>query len=913
LNQLPQANELSEDAFDASCLSVAIDICNELSACKSIRNLCENAVGLITQRLKCSNAAILLEQAAPDAKESYWGIDERGAPILHESDVKRYEPNGPHLLSPVTTQDGTLFGKLITGAVEVPEYQAEQLPDIFRMIASFLAVQIARLCSDHKKDQELLQYRTLMEVLPNSIYIKDLESRFILASKRVGDIVNEVPEKMIGKTDFDYYPESLAQQFYADERKIIESGEPMIGYEESGVSPEGNPTCVMTSKFPIKNEQGQVFCLMGIGVDITQLKKYQQEIAQSEERFSSLFNSISDAIIAHDERGQILDCNSAACDLFGMSADELLTQDIASIKLEEYQKCLSQGLDVEQKMHDYFTPVCGQELSLDIRSTKFSYKGETAYLALMRDVTELEMAKVEAETAAQTKSTFLANMSHEIRTPLNAVIGMTSLLEDTDMDDEQAEFVKTIQTSGESLLDIINDILDISKIEAGQLLLEEAPFCLQSCIETSLDIVSSKAAEKKLELTYGIFGDLPSSFVGDETHLRQILLNLLSNSIKFTEEGEVVVRVNGTPSGEDTYQINFSVADTGIGMSKEQADIIFNPFQQADVSTTRKYGGTGLGLSICNKLVKMMGGNLCVKSEEGKGSEFSFNIHLKPIIEEKQQKNPNIDPEILKGKRALIVDDNKTNLRILEYQLNKWGIKSFSFSSGSEALGSLCELENIDIVILDMAMPEMDGLELASRLRKAPETKGKPIIILSSINKPASAPPQAVDAWLSKPTKFQLLENTLSSLVSGHVGKTVVHQKATKIDHKMALNHPLNILVAEDNRVNQMVIINLLQRLGYQSDLVENGLEAVHAVRNNEYDLILMDIQMPEMDGLEATKIIQSERVGKPCPAIIALTAHAMNEDRERSLTSGMTDYITKPIQVKSLIESLEAVKPVEY
>ncbi len=877
----------------------------------STQKLCEEVIRLVKERLSCENAAIFLDRKALDANVPYWGIDEAGKTIEREIIVEKIEPKGPQLLTPITLHDGTHYGELLTGAAGLPEHQAEQLPEIFRMIASAIATRIAFLHSDYKKNQELLQYRTLMEVLPNSIYIKDLDSRFILASKRVGDIVHESPENMIGKTDFDYYPEDLAKQFYADERKIIDSGEPMIGYEESGFSLEGNPTCVMTSKFPIKNEQGQVFCLMGIGVDITQLKQYQQEIADSEARFSSLFNSIRDAIIAHDEQGQILDCNQAACSLFGTPANELLKQNIASIHLGEYHEVLGQELEDVQKLHTHYTTGSGEEISLNIRRTRFSYNGKTAYLALMRDVTELQQARVDAESAAQTKSAFLANMSHEIRTPLNAVIGMTTLMEDTNLDEEQTEFVKTIQTSGESLLSIINDILDISKIEAGQMLLEEVPFCLQTCIESALDIVSSKAAEKKLELTYGIFGDLPSSFIGDETHLRQVLLNLLSNSIKFTEEGEVVVRVNGMPFGEDSYKINFSVTDTGIGMSKEQSEVIFNPFQQADASTTRKYGGTGLGLSICNKLVQLMGGDMRVRSEEGKGSKFSFNICLRPNKEE-QQKKRNIDPELLTGKRALIVDDNNTNLRILEYQLKKWGIQSFGFSSGAEALENLGEIKDFDIAILDMAMPKMDGLELASALRKSPESKDKPIIILSSINQPADSSIKSIDAWLTKPTKLNTLESTLCGLFGDHVENKVVHQKATAIDRSMALKYPLRILVAEDNRVNQIVIINLLQRLGYQADLVENGLEAVQATRTTTYDLILMDIQMPEMDGIEATEVINKEHAEKACPAIFALTAHAMNEDRERSLGRGMSNYITKPIQLKSLIEAIKDVKPLD-
>lgn len=919
-------------------LAAAIDICNEISQTASITELCRTLLQRCKNQLQYDHVSICLKNRAPDSPTPFYGLIDLDTPIentdhycnvcslSHEKDSQtscqpfiqencdlidfRGENRGKadRLFAPIVSRSGDRYGGLVADnhSSGIP-WDATSI-EIFRLFATFLATILSNNHIQSEQAKEKLQLRTLIDILPHFIYIKDTESRIILCNKKMADVCHETPENMVGKSDADYYPAEMAQKFYDDEQKIIRSGKPILATEEAGMDNDGNPSWVMTSKFPLKDEEGNVFCLMGVGVDITEMKNFQLQLAESEARFRSLYSSIDDVILAHDAAGKILDCNDTACNLFGFTQEELTKQSIRTINFPEYEKLLLKGLKPNQTLNAKITNLEGEERSMDIRTSRFDYCGHPAYLALMRDVTELEEARLAAESAAKAKSAFLANMSHEIRTPLNAVIGMTTLLEDTPLDPEQFDFVRTVRTSGESLLSIINEILDISKIEAGQMRLEEVPFNLQSCVEDTLEIVSIKAAEKKLELTYGIFGDLPDCFVGDETRLRQILLNLLSNSIKFTDQGEVVVRITGLPFGKENYRINFSVADTGIGMTEEQTEIIFNPFQQADFSTTRKYGGTGLGLAICNKLVDMMGGEISVRSELGVGSEFFFHIILKPT-QALFADSVEIHPDMLKGKRALIVDDNITNLQILEYQLKKWGVITHPFDSGAETLAKLEFIGEIDIAILDMVMPEMDGIMLAENLRKHDTYKEKPIMILSSISQPDKVPPNTIDAWLPKPIKQRMLCNALCNLTHGVNRTFPFRPKKANIDHEMGKEHPLRILLAEDNLVNQKMMIKLLNRLGYDADHVDNGVKVLEEVKKKTYDLILMDIQMPEMDGIEATRRLLATYLPENCPKIVALTAHALHDDKVLSLRIGMSDYVTKPVRLNDLIETLHKVQ----
>ncbi len=659
----------------------------------------------------------------------------------------------------------------------------------------------------------------------------------------------------------------------------------------------------------------------------------QQTVERQRQQLETVLGGLSDAVVSCDMRGNIDYANAAFESLAGISRDSALGRNIAAV-IDTDSPLIKRFADsaaaraasitttADPERHAWTSREIDPEAKLfrkdDERSIEVSRSPLTSagkirgVVFVLRDLSEqrraerLQREKEAAEEEARAKSTFLANMSHEIRTPMNAVIGMTSLLHDTQLESSQRELVETIRTSGEHLLMVINDILDFSKLESGAFELEEYDFDLAQTAEECLDLIAPGADRQGIELVFNAAPGLPDRVRGDAGRVRQILVNILGNAVKFTHEGEIELKVTHTALSGGRIQVSFAVRDTGVGIPKDRFHRLFQRFSQVDESTTRKFGGTGLGLAISQRLANLMDGGIEVASEEGKGSTFTLTVPFAAA----QTKGAMAQSTLaLKGKRALVVDDNATNRHVLSQHLAAWGFWVRDTAVPSEALKMIQDGEAFEYVLLDYQMPGMDGVTLARAIREVRPTI--PVLLLSSLG---SMPKHQLEkglfnAVISKPVRHFRLLDVLIEIAEGRQVGTTTGPRGTTTD--TARLRPLRILIAEDSPMNQRVASLLLGKFGYTADIANNGKEAVDAIARREYDVVLMDVQMPVMDGLEAARYLNekySRREDRP--TLVAVTAHAMRGDRERCIEAGMDEYLSKPLRPNELFEVLAKIKP---
>ncbi len=673
----------------------------------------------------------------------------------------------------------------------------------------------------------------------------------------------------------------------------------------------------------LHDPQGKLIGYMGLQLDVTARRLAQEEIVRRESQLRFILNALPIGVTWSVDSGKKQYWfNDGMFRISGLPRAQPQLEDFQAITVPEdrarqdaeYLRVLRGEIDQFSLEKRYIRPegrTVWVMVNLQVyRSSNGRIEQEVATIV---DITErkqqadeLKQAKEAAERANTAKGEFLATMSHEIRTPMNGVIGMTSLLLETTLTTQQREYTETIRDSGDALLTIIDDILDFSKIESGRLDLEHESFSVRDCVESALDLLAPRVADKKLDLLYEIADGVPATVRGDALRLRQVLVNLVGNAVKFTAKGEVVISLRSVARTDGLTDLNFSVSDTGIGISPEGLRRLFQSFSQVDASTTRRFGGTGLGLAISKRLVELMGGTISVESEEGRGSTFHFAISAEAVA---SSPRPFLETgkSRLAGKHLLIVDDNATSRRILTTLAVGWGLVPHAVSSGPEALAWLESHARADIAILDMQMPEMDGVMLAREVRNVRSLAQLPLVLLSSLGQRDLAQNKGLfTACLNKPAKPELIFEVLNGLLMSEAANS---GRATPAVGAMpaAAQRVERVLLAEDNPVNRRVALLMLQKLGYTTDIAANGLQAVEAVERQQYAVVLMDVQMPEMDGLEAaSKLVERWPNPEDRPWIIALTANAMQGDRERCMAAGMDDYLTKPIRNEDLTAALE-------
>jgi two-component system, sensor histidine kinase and response regulator len=840
---------------------------------------------------------------------------------------------------PLRTSDGFNIGTLAV-ADSRKRRLSEQHREALRILAHQVMaqlelrrhlVELERSLFEHQRTQDALKnseifYQALVESLPQNILRKDTEGRFVFANQKFCASLGKPLDEVLGKNDWDFFPPHLAEKYHRDDLRVMKTRE-AVDTIEANQTPQGERIFVHVIKTPLYDAAGNVVGIQGIFWDVTERKKTEEALAYERDLLRALLENIPDRIYFKDVKSRFLRVSTSMAkrlgvqepgEVLGKTDFDFYPKERAQEFYNDEQRIILTGQPLINKL-ERIVDRDGKETWASVTKVPlYNRSGAvTGIIGISRDVSKLKEAEVALEHArdaaletARIKSEFLANMSHEIRTPMNAITGMTDLLLDTQLDEEQREFVDTIRGSTDTLLAIINDILDFSKMEAGKLSIETIDFDLRDTIEDTAEMLAQRAQTKGVELLYSIDDDVPTLLRGDSRRVRQVLSNLISNAAKFTERGEIEVHVSRLSETDREVRVRISVRDTGIGLSQKTLPLIFNAFTQADGSTTRKYGGTGLGLAISKQLVEMMKGKIGVESQVGTGSTFWFDLPFakQPSMSQAVEAVPDFH-----NLRILVVDDNATNRNTLRHQLSRWHLRSSVAADAADALTQLraaaAENDAYAVALLDMQMPGMDGLTLASAIKNEPALSGTRTIVLAPFGQRLDhelMDEAGITQCLIKPVKqSRLLDSLLNTTQTPFVSASLASPKEEAPHVRRPAAKALRILLAEDNAVNQKLALRQLQKLGYAAQPVSNGAEVLQEVERVSYDVILMDCQMPEMDGYEVTRRIrESEKqsaVKGSSVYIIAITAHALEGDRERCLSAGMNDYLTKPLHIAQL------------
>ncbi len=940
---------LAEDGSIQEWVGTCIDITERKQAEEKLRDSEERYRDLF------DNANDLIQSVDGEGKFVYvnkkWkealGYSDEEIKKLRFTDVVRQD-QVPHCVE--------LFGKIMRGesadSVEVV-FVTKEGREIFVSgfvnprikDGEFLATRaIFRDVTESKRAEELLrtseaQLSNAMKIAQLGYWEYDVAEDLFTFNDHFYSIFRTTAEKVGG---YKMSPTLYAQTFlHPDDVPIVamemkgalETTDPNFSrqLEHRILYADGEVGYISVRFYIVKDGQGRTVKTYGANQDITERKRAEKAVIESEVKFRTIFDNASDGMFLLDLKTRKFTlCNATCSKTLGYAQEEFLNLGISDIHPSEDLPFISEQLgkfaigEVGLRHDIRFRRKDGTVLFADISPAVVTLGGRESILTVFKDITERKLAeenlikaKEQAEEANRLKSEFLANMSHEIRTPMNAIIGMTDLALGSELNDEQREYLDIVKESGYSLLGLIDDILDLSKIEAERIELDSMDFDLRASVEGVADALVQRASGKGLELAHAVDPQIPTYLIGDPNRLRQILLNLGGNAVKFTEKGEVVIRVQLENQTDETAKLLFEVTDTGVGIPRDKQEMIFESFTQADGSHSRKYGGTGLGLSISRRLVELMGGQIGVDSEPGKGSRFWFVVILKKSqTKEALGSNPSVD---FRNLRVLVVDDNQTNRTLMIKTLRSLGCNAQAVAGGVEALRRLKEStkpnDGFHLVLLDMQMPGMDGAETLRAIKEDPQIKDVPVIVLTSIGQRGDVSrlqASGCAGYLTKPVKQSQLAETIAAVMSRR--RTGPNEPPGPVVTRHSLREDkrrrIRILLAEDNHMNQKLAVALLTKAGYLVDAVEDGRKAVEALRQGQYDLVLMDVQMPVMNGFEATKAIREMEGETKHTPIVAMTAYAMTGDREKCLEAGMDGYVSKPIDPEFLVKVIEKFSP---